>query len=68
MRKGVATAAHSINVSLQHIRFYGGWAVSSDVVVKAYIDPTVPPSPEAFQLFGWLVPKTTDVQVGVTST
>ena len=40
---------------MQKIKFFGGWARESDVVLD-YIDPTVLPCPGAWQLFGWMTP------------
>jgi len=55
LRKGAATAAYSIGTPMQKIKFFGGWARESDVVLD-YIDPTVLPCPGAWQLFGWMTP------------
>jgi hypothetical protein len=38
---------------MQKIKFFGGWARESDVVLD-YIDPRVLPCPGAWQLFGWM--------------
>jgi hypothetical protein len=38
---------------MQKIKFFGGWARKSDVVLD-YIDPTILPSPGAWQLLGWM--------------
>jgi hypothetical protein len=51
LRKGAATEAYNIGTPMQKIKFFGGWARESDVVLD-YIDPTVLPSPGAWQLFG----------------
>jgi hypothetical protein len=40
---------------MQKIKFFGGWARES-VVVLDYIDPTVLPCPGAWQFFGWMTP------------
>jgi hypothetical protein len=53
LRKGPATAAYIIGTPMQKIKFFGGWARGSDVVLD-YIEPTVIPSPGAWQLFGWM--------------
>jgi hypothetical protein len=37
------------------IVFLGGWTRESDVVLD-YIDPTVLPSPGAWELFRWITP------------
>jgi hypothetical protein len=34
----------------------GGWAKNSYVTEGKYINPTMTPSPAAWQYFGWLVP------------
>eukprot|EP00873_Tetraselmis_striata_P029925 jgi/Tetstr1/450189/TSEL_037230.t1 len=38
LRKGAASAANAIGAPLSHIRYQGGWATNSDVVLD-YIDP-----------------------------
>jgi hypothetical protein len=38
---------------MEKIKFFGGWARESEVVLD-YFDPTVLPSPGAWQLFGWM--------------
>eukprot|EP00873_Tetraselmis_striata_P045238 jgi/Tetstr1/465502/TSEL_000885.t1 len=55
LRKGAASAAHAIGVSLSHIRYQGGWATNSGVVLD-YIDPNVLPSPGAWFFFGHIAP------------
>ena len=55
LRKGAAITAYNIGTPMQKIKFYGGWARESDVVLD-YIDPTVLPCPGACQLFGWMTP------------
>jgi len=40
LRRGAAFAANAIGVPLSHIRYRGGWATNSDVVLD-YIDPNV---------------------------
>eukprot|EP00873_Tetraselmis_striata_P028151 jgi/Tetstr1/448415/TSEL_035685.t1 len=44
-------ASNAIGVPLSHIRYQGGWATNSDVVLD-YIDPNVLPSPGAWFFFG----------------
>eukprot|EP00873_Tetraselmis_striata_P033047 jgi/Tetstr1/453311/TSEL_040302.t1 len=51
LRKGAASAANAIGTPLSHIRYHGGWATNSDVVLD-YIDPNVLPSPGAWFFFG----------------
>jgi len=53
LRSGPASAARAIGAPLEQIRYYGGWARNSDVVLD-YIDPTVRPSKEGRFFFGWL--------------
>ena len=55
LRKGAATAMHSINVSLGTIRHVGGWARKSSSVWD-YIDPMVRASHGAYAFFGQLLP------------
>jgi hypothetical protein len=53
LQKGAAIAAYNIGTPMQKIKFFGGWARESDVVLD-YIDPTVLSCPGAWQLFGWM--------------
>eukprot|EP00873_Tetraselmis_striata_P032982 jgi/Tetstr1/453246/TSEL_040262.t1 len=55
LRKGAASAANAIGAPLSHIRYQGGWATNSDVVLD-YIDPNVLPSPRAWFFFGHIAP------------
>eukprot|EP00873_Tetraselmis_striata_P022859 jgi/Tetstr1/443123/TSEL_031179.t1 len=55
LRKGAASAANAIGVPLSHIRYQGGWATNSDVVLD-YIDPNVLPSHGAWFFFGHIAP------------
>eukprot|EP00873_Tetraselmis_striata_P044686 jgi/Tetstr1/464950/TSEL_009684.t1 len=55
LRKGAVSAANAIGVPLSHIRYQGGWATNSDVVLD-YIDPNVLPSPGAWFFFGHIAP------------
>eukprot|EP00873_Tetraselmis_striata_P026188 jgi/Tetstr1/446452/TSEL_033993.t1 len=55
LRKGAASAANAIGAPLSHIRYQGGWATNSDVVLN-YIDPNVLPSPGAWFFFGHIAP------------
>eukprot|EP00873_Tetraselmis_striata_P009533 jgi/Tetstr1/429797/TSEL_019664.t1 len=55
LRKGAAYAANAIGVPLSHIRYQGGWATSSDVVLD-YIGPNVLPSLGAWFFFGHIAP------------
>lgn len=54
LRKGAASAANAINVVLPKIRYMGGWARDSDVVLD-YIDPTMAPTPAALLFFGHML-------------
>lgn len=54
-RKGAASAAAAIGVSLNRICWCGGWSIQSSTV-HDYIDPTCPPSQAAKRYFGWLRP------------
>eukprot|EP00873_Tetraselmis_striata_P043278 jgi/Tetstr1/463542/TSEL_008421.t1 len=55
LRKGAASAANAVGVPLSHIRYQGGWATNSDVVLD-YIDPNILPSPGAWFFFGHIAP------------
>eukprot|EP00873_Tetraselmis_striata_P037228 jgi/Tetstr1/457492/TSEL_044074.t1 len=55
LRKGAASAANAIGAPLSHIRYQGGWATNSDVVLD-YIDPNVLPSPGAWFFIGHIAP------------
>eukprot|EP00873_Tetraselmis_striata_P008991 jgi/Tetstr1/429255/TSEL_019174.t1 len=54
LRKGATSAANAIGAPLSHIRYQGGWATNSDVVVD-YIDPNVLSSLGAW-FFGHIAP------------
>ena len=56
LRKGAASAASCIGTPLHVVKYMGGWAKNSSVTEGKYIDPTMTPSPAAWQYFGWLVP------------
>eukprot|EP00873_Tetraselmis_striata_P018441 jgi/Tetstr1/438705/TSEL_027254.t1 len=45
------TAAYVIGVTMQKIKYFGGWAMEADMVLD-YIDRTVLPCPAAWHLFG----------------
>jgi hypothetical protein len=40
LRKGAATSAYLVGVTLQKIKYFGGWSTESSVVLD-YVDPTV---------------------------
>lgn len=54
-RKGAASAARALGVSLEKICRLGGWVLHSRAVWR-YIDPLVQPSHAGALFFGWLVP------------
>ena len=54
-RKGAASAAHAVHVSLINICWHGGWATKS-AAVHLYIAP-VPADAAAYRFFGWLQPQ-----------
>eukprot|EP00873_Tetraselmis_striata_P027887 jgi/Tetstr1/448151/TSEL_035444.t1 len=54
-RKGAASVANAIGVPLSHIRYMGGWARNSDVILE-YIDPNVLLSLGAWFSFGHIAP------------
>jgi hypothetical protein len=56
LRKGAASAASCIGTPLHVVKYMGGGAKNSSVTEGKYIDPTMTPSPLAWQYFGWLVP------------
>jgi hypothetical protein len=53
IRKGASTASYNVGTPMQKIKFFGGWARESEVVLD-YINPTVLPSVGAWQPFGWM--------------
>eukprot|EP00873_Tetraselmis_striata_P043139 jgi/Tetstr1/463403/TSEL_008325.t1 len=55
LRKGAASAANAIGAPLSHIRYQGGWATNSDVVLD-YLDHNGLPSPGAWFFFGHIAP------------
>ena len=55
LRKGAASAAASIGVSLDRICYCGGWKITS-AAVHDYIDPTCPASAAGRRFYGWLLP------------
>jgi hypothetical protein len=55
LRKGAATAAYNVGVTLQKIKYFGGWSMGSSVVLD-YIDPTVLARRSERFVFGWLTP------------
>jgi hypothetical protein len=56
LRKGAASAANAIGVSLAKICHVGGWSVKASTV-HDYIDPTCPSSDAARRYFGWMLPR-----------
>jgi hypothetical protein len=55
LRKGAATAAYNVGVTLQNIKHFGGWSTESSVV-QDYIDPTALARRSECFLFGLLTP------------
>jgi hypothetical protein len=55
LRKGATTAAHAIEVKMQKIENFGGWATESSVVLD-YIDPIAVPTTADWYFFGWRTP------------
>lgn len=53
LRKGAASGAAAIDVSLSKICWCGGWSIQSRAV-HDYIDPTCPATPACRLFFGWL--------------
>jgi hypothetical protein len=55
LRSGASSAASTIGVSQQIIKYFGHWSKTSDVLEGHYIDPTFRPSAEARFFFEWLL-------------
>jgi hypothetical protein len=55
LRKGAAAVARCIGTPLHVVKYMGGWAKNNSVTEGKHIDPTMTPSPVAWQYFGWLV-------------
>ena len=55
LRKGAASAASAIGVSLDRVCFIGGWKIKA-ATVHDYIDPTCPATAAGRRFFGWLLP------------
>ena len=55
LRKGAATAAYAINVTLLKICYVGDWSDRSSTV-NDYVDPTAVADPDMHLFFGWLRP------------
>ena len=55
LRKGAASAADALGVSMARICHMGGWS-SRSATVRDYIDPTCPSSAAGRRYFGWLLP------------
>ncbi len=54
LRKRAASAANSIKVPLNDIRYSGGWSTNSKVMEAKYIDFAMAPSMAAYIFFGHL--------------
>ena len=52
LRKGAASAANAIKISLNDIRYAGGWSTNSTVLEAKYIDFAMAPSEAAYVFFG----------------
>ena len=50
-----ASCMAAIGVARHVYVWIGGWRRGSDVVDRHYVDPTVLPTPAAFQLWGWVL-------------
>ncbi len=59
VRKGAASAARAVGVTLERICRLGGWQLGSKAVWH-YIDPLVQATKAAALLFGWLLPASVD--------
>ena len=55
LRKGGASAAYAIGVSIEDINRHGGWAAGSNTAIKHYIDPRIRRSDAAMALLGFLL-------------
>jgi hypothetical protein len=55
IRIGATTDAYTIGVNMEKIKFSGGWATESGVVLD-YIDPVVVPTTPDWYFFGSLTP------------
>jgi hypothetical protein len=55
LRKEAATFAYNVGVTLQNIKYFGGWSTESSVVLD-YIDSTVLERRSKWFFFGWLAP------------
>ena len=56
LRKGAASAANAIGVSLAKICHVGGLSVKAKTIFD-YIDPTCPAAPAGRRYYGWLLPR-----------
>ena len=55
----------AIGVARHIYVWIGGWVRGSDVVDKHYVDPTVLPTPAAFELWGWALTRQYHADAGV---
>ena len=55
LRSGGASAAEAIGVSPYKANWMGGWSQTGKTREVHYLDPSVQPSKEAYQLLGWLL-------------
>ena len=54
-RKGAATCARAVGVTMEKVCYFGGWSQLSSAVL-AYIDPTAVVDNDMTYYFGWLAP------------
>eukprot|EP00873_Tetraselmis_striata_P023953 jgi/Tetstr1/444217/TSEL_032110.t1 len=56
LQLGATTAAYVIGVTMQKIKYSGGWAMESSVVLDYIYRPNSVACPAAWYLFGWMTP------------
>jgi hypothetical protein len=65
LRSMGASSMAAIGVDRHLLVWLGGWARGSSTVEVHYIDPTVLPSPAAYQLFGWALTRQYEADAGI---
>lgn len=65
LRSMGASSMAAIGVDRHLLNWLGGWARGSSTVEVHYIDPTVLPSPAAYQLYGWALTRQFEADAGV---
>lgn len=65
LRSGGSSAAEAIGVSRYRGNWLGGWSQTSKTRELHYIDPSVPPTPAAYALLGWLLDASYDAEAAV---